>query len=133
MPKIYTIMFSFSLVFIAASVVLLALYGLNFGVDFKGGSVLELQFAKERPSIDALQQSLASVAKDASVSPSGDADVIVRTSELNETDHQKVLKAITDAFPASGVQEVKFDSVGPVIGQELKGKSLRAIIYVLLA
>ena len=51
MKPAYAILFGFSLTLVVASIVALSLYGLNFGVDFKGGSVLEVQFTQGRPAL----------------------------------------------------------------------------------
>ena len=54
MPTIYKIMFFFSLALFVAAVVAFASFGLNVGVDFKGGSVLELEFSGGRPTVDEI-------------------------------------------------------------------------------
>lgn len=118
------------------STLALVAYGLTFGVDFRGGSVTELTFI-ERPTNDdlikVLQLSQIGIVKDASITPVGSKDFIIKTDELSEKDHQALLAAINKAFPLSGMSEKQFDSVGPLIGNELKQKSLTAIIVVLLA
>ena len=134
MAKIYTIMFFISLALFIASVVALASYGLNLGVDFKGGSVIELEF-KEQPAIEEVQNTFRSVAelkdKELSLNSVGERGVLIRTDALTEDEHQKLLQALNRKFP--GVQEKRFDSVGPAVGKELRRKSLTAIIIVLVA
>jgi len=53
--------------------------------------------------------------------------------ELSEAQHQTVLSSLKNAFPKAGLTEQKFDSVGPTVGKELQGKSVRAVIFVLIA
>lgn len=124
-------MFWFSVALALAALVPLFVYGLNFGVDFKGGTVMELEFAAGRPELVAIQDALA--LPGAVVSPSDENGTIVRAGQLTEPEHQAVLSRLQSTFPESGLQENKFDSVGPVIGDELRSKSVRAIILVLLA
>lgn len=131
MHKIYKIMFWVSILMVAFSVAMIFLFGLKFGVDFKGGSVLELEFANGRPEIVAIQKSLSDF-KDLSMAPSGTSGLMIRAGELSEQDHQIILSKLRAAFPSSGLAERKFDSVGPIIGNELKNKSITAIIMVLL-
>ena len=135
MYKIYTIMFWVSILLVASAVVVVLVFGLRLGVDFKGGSVLELEFNPPagggRPEIEAVQKSLSDL-KDLSLTPSGANGLIIRTGELSEQNHQIVLNKFKTAFPSSGLEERKFDSVGPLIGNELKSKSITAIILVLL-
>ena len=131
MYKIYTIMFWVSILLAASAVVVVLVFGLRLGVDFKGGSVLELEFTNGRPEIEAIQKSLSDF-KDLSLTPSGTNGLMIRTGELSEQNHQIVLSKFKTAFPSSGLEERKFDSVGPLIGNELKNKSITAIILVLL-
>lgn len=132
MYRLYTIMFWFSMMLVAASLVSLAIYGLNFGIDFKGGSVVEFDFKEERPPLDSFRSFLvkAEVAEPA-VSYAGDSGIILRTGEMSEDKHQLVLFVLKNNFP--DIEEKRFDSVGPVIGQELKKKSITAVVVALLA
>lgn len=131
MHKTYKIMFWFSILLATTAVVVTFTFGLNLGVDFKGGSVLELEFVKGRPEIETVQKSLADF-KDLSMASSGTNGLIIRTGELSEQNHQVILNKLKTTFSTSGLEERKFDSVGPLIGNELKNKSITAIILVLL-
>ena len=124
-------MFWVSILLATSAIVIVMIFGLRLGVDFKGGSVLELEFTNGRPEIEAIQKSLSDF-KDLSLTPSGANGLIIRTGELSEQNHQFVLSKFKTAFPSSGLEERKFDSVGPLIGNELKNKSITAIILVLL-
>ena len=135
MPSIYKIMFWFSILLVALAIVAVSVYGLRLGVDFQGGSVLELDFqtAGKRPEAVQVKHVLTSIAGEVEISPVGETGLIIRAHELSEAEHQAVLKVLNSTFPDSGLRELKFDSVGPVIGNELKQKSLTAIIIVLAA
>jgi len=136
MHRIYTTMFWFSILLAATSAVLLFTYGLNFGVDFKGGSVVEFVFhpsvGGEKPTPDDFKNALAETGlTDVSVSFTGDSGIILRTKELSEEKHQNILSVLQNKF--SGIEEKRFESVGPVIGKELKNKSITAVTLVLLS
>lgn len=136
MKKIYVIMFGVSTALTLAAILLLAAYGLRLGVDFRGGSVMEVSFANGRPAVEAVRAALARLEieqMEFSVTPAGETGVIVRAGELSEVQHQQVLSGLARAFPEAGVTEQKFDSVGPVVGKELKSKSITAILVVLVA
>lgn len=130
-------MFFFSLAVFAVSLIALITYGLNFGVDFKGGSVIEIQFSNNRPSIeelvDVLKNTAGLVDKELSISPTGEKGFIIRTDVLSESEHQNVLAQLKSVFKDSGVTEQRFDSVGPVVGRELRNKSIMAIAIMLVA
>jgi preprotein translocase subunit SecF len=123
-------MFWFSISLAVLSVILVAIFGLRLGVDFRGGSVLELG-ANTHLDTTQVREVLTPKIGDIEVNSAGDTGLIVRTHELTEAQHQQVLSALQSAFPHAGIQEKKFDSVGPVIGNELKQKSLVAILLVL--
>lgn len=127
-------MFVVSVAALVGSIGALSFYGLNLGVDFKGGSVLELAFTGDRPPVESVQAELAKneFVKDISVNPSGERGVIIRTGVLSEQEHQTLLGGLRKSF-GEGLEEVRFDSVGPAVGQELRDKSIKAIIILLAA
>lgn len=135
MNKLYTIVFFISVGLILASLFVFAVFGLNFGVDFKGGSIVELDFEKERPAIEDVQSLLREKlpSYDFSLSQAGERGLVMRAGELPEEDHQKLLDALKEKYPDQKLDEKSFGSVGPVIGRELKDKSVQGIAIALFA
>jgi preprotein translocase subunit SecF len=137
MRTIYKIIFSISIILTVLATVSLFKYGLLFGVDFRGGSVMQLHFAQNRPTTEEVSTVLKTFTQpdiqDAVVSVAGEQDMIVKTGELSEDLHQQILTKLTSSFSKNGVEEKQFTSVGPVVGNELKHKSIQAIIVVLIA
>lgn len=114
---------------VAASLVLVATFGIPFGIDFTGGSLLEVRF-ETVPETAALRQELATLGyAEATVQSSGDADALIRLPVVMEEEHQRVLQAIEASFGA--VEELRFDSIGPTIGRELKRDALIALVAAL--
>ena len=130
LPRVYTIMFWVSISLTVLAVISVAVYGLRLSVDFSGGSVIEVDFTSRPPAAD-IQKTLSSILNDIEVSPVGPSGMIFRTHELSEDQHQQILGALISTY--DGVQEKQFSSIGPVIGNELKQKSIYAIVTVLLA
>jgi len=134
MRLIYRIMFAVSLGLLLVALVLWGKFGLNFGVDFRGGSVTEIQFGAQRPDIDAVRGVLAkSEFSDAAVSLAGMDSIVLRAPQLTEVQHQALLTTLTTVYKDAKPVETRFDSVGPAIGDELKSRSVWAIILVLLS
>src|SRR3989344_7651729 len=100
MPKIYKFMFWFSISLVVLSIIAVGVYGLRLGVDFKGGSVLELNF-KDRPDISQIQKTLTPKIGDVELSPEGNTGLIVRTHELTEAQHQEALNTLKTTFPTA--------------------------------
>lgn len=140
-------MFCVSVVLTVAAMVLVAIFGLRLGVDFRGGAIMDLTFGKNRPPMEELTALINSVSgiKNASVSPVGERGVLVRLNNIDEQTHQNVLNKISEKFGSSStsldspklvldkITENRFDSIGPVIGKELKSKSISAILVLLSA
>lgn len=137
MKPFYTIMFVISIVIFVASAAAIAVFGLNFGVDFKGGSITEIEFMNGRPDISEIRGVLerASIPdlQELSVNSAGNRSVVIRASQLSEENHQQLLSVMTEAFRSDQPQEARFDSIGPAIGEELKKRSITAIIILLAA
>ena len=115
------------------SILSLITWGLKPGIDFTGGSLLELSFKNERPSIEAIQNSLYNLnLGEIKVQPSGDKNNLLRFKDVDENTHQAILKNLFETFKESSdnsslVSEEKFESVGPIMGKELQDKAWMAI------
>src|SRR3989344_1602788 len=89
------IFYAFSGALFLASMVALALSGLRFGIDFTGGSLLEVEYAASRPTVDAVREALDSLALGAVVvQPTGERGLLLRFAHIDETKHQEVLAGL---------------------------------------
>ncbi len=118
-------------ILILASIVAVSVWGLNFGIDFKGGSILEVSYAN-RPALSAIQDTI-DVQKigEASIRPTGDKGYIIRTKALSEQERTTFVSALSANEP--GFQVVRSDLIGPILGKELQGKAITSIILVIIA
>ena len=123
------IWYAFSLLIIIASLFSIFKFGLKQGIDFTGGALLEVEYAA-KPDVIAIKQKIEGLSLgNAVVQPSGEKNIIIRTRDLSEGEHQKVLSAVLSFGEG---KEIRFDSIGPVIGKELKKKSVTAMILVIV-
>lgn len=120
-----------------ASICALFFWGLNFGIDFTGGSLLEVEYKNYQPSITEVQDSLKNAnLHNLIVQPTNDS-IIVRFKENTELAHQSALDGlrglVKDKKDAS-FRELQFNAVGPSIGEELKSKSFNAtaIVFIMI-
>jgi len=89
------IFYAFSGALFLASMVALALGGLRFGIDFTGGSLLEVEYAASRPTVDAVRGALDSLDLGAVVvQPTGERGLLLRFAHIDETKHQEVLAGL---------------------------------------
>lgn len=106
-------------------------YGLNFGIDFTGGSVLEVSYANNQPAQEVVRENIGKLGlEEFSVRPSGENKFIVQTKTISPEEKNKIISALTvgSAVP----KEERFNSIGPVVGAELKNKSYVAIAVAIL-
>ena len=131
LSKHYKKFFVLSGVLVLTSIIFLIIFGLKPGIDFTGGSLLHLEFENS-----VLAPELSGLLSDAGygsvvAQPSGDREMIIKTRVLNsEDDRAEILSLIKENF--GNFEELRFDSVGPVIGQELKSKAIWQTIVVVL-
>ena len=123
--------YTLSSVLVVASIISLAVVGLNFGIDFTGGGVMEVNFKSERPNHEQVRVALADVdLGETIIQDIGPSGLILRFKNIDEAVHQEAL----NKFEGLGeFEELRFESIGPVIGAETKRKSIWAILLVLVA
>lgn len=126
------IFYGIAIVLMTISIAFLVVWGLNFGIDFTGGTLWELEFKNPRPAIAEIKDTLFEEGLEASVvQPSGENGYILRFRPLLESQHQAGAAALENNF--GEIDELRFDAIGPSIGKELRDKALYAIIIVVLA
>lgn len=117
---------------VTISIASLAVWGLRFGIDFTGGSLLEVNFANSRPSSDDINKALEPInLEGVSIQPAGDKDALLRFKHVDEITHQTIIRQLGEAGGGE-VNELRFESIGPTIGKELQQRSLWALIVALL-
>lgn len=137
------IFLSISGALIALSIVALFVWGLNFGIDFTGGSLLEVRFIGDRPAVNDVQVALSDLELGGLiVQPVDDKNMLMRFKDTSEEKHMQAIERLNSIGKSEegegeeamvNVEELRYDSVGPSIGQELKSKSFWAIAIVLIA
>ena len=128
--KYSKIFFLISSVLIIGSLVFLAIWGLNLGIEFTGGSILEINY-QERPLNKTIESELSELGLGhVYIQPIGDQAVILRMKDINESTHQKILSSLRKE---RNIEELRFESIGPVIGKELKDKTIITIILALIS
>jgi preprotein translocase subunit SecF len=123
------IWFSIAIILAVASIAALAVWHLKFGIDFTGGSLQELSFTGNRPSVTEVEDKLSGLNLGGLiVQPVGESNMILRFQSTENSVHKEILGKLG----TSSVEELRFDSVGPSIGSELKRKTFYAIIVSII-
>ena len=115
------------------SILSLSIFGLNIGIDFRGGALIEVVYNQApRPAQDILNKNLEALNFGTiSLQPTGELGYIVKSRDLNDSEHSLLLKTLADG-DESKITETSFNSIGPTVGRELTRKAIIAIIMVSL-
>jgi preprotein translocase subunit SecF len=126
--KYRKIFISISAVLVALSVSVIVFWGINFGIDFRGGSLLEVEYTGIKPEKVEIENSLKDLELgEALIQPVGDNGYSLKTKDISNDEKELVLKALGE-----GAVETSFTSVGPSVGAELVRKSILSFILVAL-
>lgn len=120
------IYFAVSLAAIAVSVYSLFSWGLNLGVDFRGGTILEYKFEKEISTELAIKRIEEIDLEIASVQDVGEATYLFRLPPI-ELEKKEEIKNALAKISDGEIDELRFETVGPSIGPELVKKTVYAI------
>ncbi len=132
-------MFAFFVTFvmIAGSIVLLFTHGLNFGIDFTGGTLIEIE-TKQTPDLAKMREDLNTLKLgEISLQEFGNANTLLirlpsqgEDPEVQKASIQKVKDTIAKDYAEVDYRRVEF--VGPQVGKELKQKGLMAVVFSIL-
>ena len=125
----------FSIVLVLSSLSLLMIKGLNYGVDFAGGTVVQVQYNKTAP-IDAMREKLKSnkLFEGASITEFGSPDeVVIRMKTTTGSVTVDIGDLTRETLRGTGEYKVRrVDIVGPTVGAELKEKGLMSLLLAIL-
>lgn len=126
--------FAISLLVILPGIIILATGGLPLSIDFTGGSLLEVQFERDKTPQPADIVALYERAgiKDAQVQTTETGTIIIRSSFLDNETRDGVLTALKTET-GSKVGLIRFDSVGPSIGRQVTSRAALAVGVAALA
>ena len=120
------IFFGVSLAIIVSGLILLFAGKTPLSIDFTGGSLLEVTFANQTPQPgEIIRIYEAADLKDVQVQTSDTGSYIIRSEFLDNDERDRVLGALTDQF--GEVNVVRFDSVGPSIGEQVTSRGAIAV------
>ena len=109
----------------------IAKYGLNLGMDFTGGSRLEVDYPKGLPDMTKVRTAVDALNLNAIVQPIGTTGLMIKARDLKESDRVALVSALS--VDGAEVVDKQFTSIGPTIGGELKTKAIYSILLVLIA
>ena len=117
-------------IFVLASNTLIKGKPMNFGIDFTGGTVLNLRFTGQAP-LGNIRTILAKYGKAQSVIQRSEGnDIVINTDPLSTEERGQIMGDIKAKFP--GVELLEADTIGPVVGSELRKQAFWALILAII-
>jgi len=119
---------SFSSILVAVSIIAYLTWGLKFGIDFTGGSIMELKFSNQRPDVVLLRTELEKIGvRSITVVPTDQNGLVIRFQNTEETKHQEILAKTRELIPGQDQKSKPTDiKVDKVSGQDIQIDSVNA-------
>ncbi len=131
-----TLCFGLSLLFMALSLGIIATKGFNYGVDFKGGSLIEVKAKSGTADITAMRQKLSGLGLgEVQIQSFGTpADALIRVEQQSggDEEQQAAMKKVVETLGADFEQR-RIEVVGPAVSSELRRTGLIAVLASILA
>ncbi|MGI6065420.1 MAG: protein translocase subunit SecF [Bacillota bacterium] len=115
-----------SLFIIIPGIISLFIQGLNLGIDFEGGNLMQIKFTQEVSSSEVRDVFSQHVEEGFSVQETEDNNYLVRTAVMSEEQNQAIIADLTSQLGENEV--LRNEHVGPVIGKELTLNALYALV-----
>ena len=140
--KLSKVWFGFSGILITISIIATTVFGFTFGIDYTGGTMMEVKFNSNVQSEEVqkvfadVHNTLITQTKDPEtvpgiaepiILPSEQNSFIIRTKDITDEQHTMLINALEEKF--GSVEEPRFTVVGPVIGNVLKKRALIALLF----
>ena len=128
--------FGLSLLFMALSFLCFFTLGFNYGVDFKGGSLIEVQAKSGTADISAMRSKLEGLGiGEVQIQSFGnDSDVLIRVEQQpgGEEAQQSAMKKVVETLGGEFVQR-RIEVVGPAVSSELRTTGVIAVVSSIIA
>jgi preprotein translocase subunit SecF len=130
------IFYIISSLLVILSITALFVWGLELGIDFKGGSVVEIRYTDTKPEVGIIRDNFTKLSEEISLGnyvlqSVGETDYAIKTRMITDEERQM----IEGAFSSNGeygIELKKVNSIGPLIGLEAAQKSIISLLLVLL-
>lgn len=129
--KIYYIV---TLVLIIASIGTGLIRGFNFGIDFTGGTLMQIEMGKE-VKISEINDILSEQKLDGSVTHAGEGNtqIIIKTADSMESETRTALmEVLAEKYGVDDESVLSIENIGPSVGETLKSSACKAVIIAVI-
>lgn len=129
--KYRTIIYWITSFILAGAIAAIVFFGLPLGIDFTGGSSMQVSYPNGRPALAEIQRQVAQVPLGTVlVRESGSQAIVIRSRTMLPEEHTAILAALSQN---ASTTELAYTSVGPSLGNQFATKAMWAILAVALA
>lgn len=128
--KYYKYLFIFSGVILLAGIISLAVYGLKLGIDFKGGTITEIEYVTTPDVAKVRDVVVAEGISSVQIQTVGEYGLLIKTGVLDQAAHEKLLSTLKEK--TGEFQEKRFESIGPLVGEQLRKDAAWQLVLVSL-
>lgn len=126
-----------STLLILPGILSLFVWHLNVGIDFKGGSLLQVAFKQTRPDIELVRTSVKEAgATGATVQTTGDQGIIIRYPNLENADSSATKDKIVTALKKDGIldgSKTSFENIGGSVAKATTSNAIKAVVIASIA
>lgn len=131
------VFFTISAILVVLSIVFLFVRGLNFGIDFTGGTTLQFNLGETKYSADVEKEIRGIIKENANtddviVQKTGDSGVSIKTMELTNEQSESVINAILEKYGLEQANLLANEKVSGTVSGRLIGDSLKAIVLAVI-
>lgn len=122
----------FSGLLLGASIAMVAMWGLNFGIDFKGGTLMEVQFSQDpAPQTQEVQTALSDLSlQSLTLQPTENRGMFIRYLASDENANDQVLAKLQGLDPA--MVQLRTDFIGGSVSEQIKKNAFMGIVLSIL-
>jgi len=126
------IFYVISVLIVGLSIAATSFWGVKFGIDFVGGSILEVEYTETKIEKGVVVEGLNSLNFDQefSVRETGEAGYIIRSTTITDSEKNEILSILGTQ---NTLEEIRFNTVGPTLGKELVSKGIMAFVVIVLS
>ena len=128
------IWFGLSIAIITMGLIMGMINGLNMGIDFTGGTMMQFNLGQEI-KVDEIKDVIADFALDADIIHAGQDkhEIIIKTkADLNNNERQEIFNAFKEKYNLADEDFLLAEQFGPTIGEEIRNKALLSIAIAAL-
>ena len=129
--KIYYIL---SGLLVSASIIGLAIWGLNWGIDFRGGTSLGVEYTQQAPSISQVRSVLDKLQfPGANIQVIGGKEIVVQINrhDISPAQRNQLIQALGQ-LGKTKKDSFSFQEISPMVGSQLKGKTIKVVVFSVL-